>query len=351
MNTFIHPILSHAKKKDSVLSKNTELSRQQIIEYVHQWGSSSVVETILDPFCQIYSDSTIPGLIGYYENRRCALVFGDPVCAPEYQEKLAKSFHMICEKKKKNIIYLVASENFARWMQSEYGSALITYGHELFVDPSCDPTKNSGKKGISLRGKIRHAEKSKVIIREYIGENAELEQQIEEVATQWLGNRQGPQIYISRVRLFHERFGKRWFFAQQGEKLVASMVLNQLKAKEGWVLDRIMTIPNAPQGTSELLVVSVMEALAKEGCKFLTFGTTNATTLGFIEGFGKCSTFLAPRFYKVALKIFNLQRRGKYWEKFHPESCLSYIVFKQPRLGIYEIQCLLKALNISLFNK
>lgn len=330
------------------MEQNTGLSRQSIIERVHQWGVSSVVESILDPSCKIFSDPNINGLIGYHSNRGCAVVFGDPVCSPEDRECLVQAFHSFCEAQRKNVIYLAASEAFGHWMHEKQSSGLITFGEELFLDPQCDPKTRTGKKGISLRGKVRHAEKNGISVNEYSGEMPDLENKIQDVAAQWLKHRRGPQIYISKVRLFSERFGKRWFYAQQGERVVGSLVLNYLQAKEGWVLDRIMTIPNAPQGTSEILVVSVLETLAQEGCRFLTFGATNGATLGTIAGFGKCTSFLAQNLYKTALRCFNLHRRGKFWEKFHPQSTPSYLVFKTPRLGVHEIQGLMHTLNVSI---
>lgn len=329
------------------MGQSTELSREIIIERVHQWGSS-VVESILDPNCNIFSVPEVKGLIGYHTNRGCAVVFGDPVCALEERDDLVQAFHNFCEKQRKNVVYLVASEEFARWIQEKQSVALITFGEELYLDPQCDPKARTGKNGISLRGKLRHAEKSGVTVQEYHGTAPDLEHKIQDVASQWLQHRHGPQIYISRVRLFDERFGKRWFYAQQGDRIVGGIVLNRLQAKQGWVLDRIMTIPDAPQGTSEILVVSILEQLAQEGCRFLTFGATNGPDLGTISGFNKCTSFLAHNLYKASLKFFNLHRRSKYWEKFHPQSTPSFLVFKKPRLGFYEISGLLHALNVSL---
>lgn len=309
------------------------------------------MESILDPTCHIFSVPKVKGLIGYRNNRKCVVVFGDPVCAPEDRDHLVNSFHAYCEQKGKNVIYLVASEFFAQWMYEEQSSGLITFGEELFLDPQCDPKERSGKKGISLRGKLRHAQKQGVSVHEYKGEVPELEHKIQDVAAQWLKNRQGPQIYISPVRLFAERWGKRWFYCTQGDRIIGSVVLNRLQAKEGWALDRIMTLSNAPQGTSELLVASVMETIAHEGCRFLTFGATNGTAMGAIKGFSRCTSFLAHHLYKASLRIFNLDRRGKYWEKFHPQRTPAFLVFKKPHLGYHEVTGILRALNFSFSNR
>ena len=327
-----------------------EMPRQVIVECIHKWSGHSVVESLLDPSCSIFSIPKIQGFIGYHVNRGCATVFGDPVCSPADRDPLVEAFNAFCEKQKKNVVYLVASEEFAHWMQNEYASALINVGEELYLNPQQDPRRLTGKRGISLRGKLRHAETNGISVSEYLGEIPDLEQKIQDVAAQWLKHRCGPQIYISRVRLFTERFGKRWFYAHQGDRLLGGVVLNQLESK-GWALDRIMTVPNAPQGTSELLVVSVLEKIAKEGCRFLTFGAINGDILGNISGFGKLTSFMTHHLYKASIKYFNLRGKRKFWDKFYPQSAPTFLVFKKPRLGFHEVTGLMHALNVSLPQK
>ena len=320
--------------------------RRLVVECIHRWGNS-VAEALLDPTCQIFTASNVDGLIGYYSKGKCAVVFGDPVCAFADRPSLVRAFHDFCDKQKKNIIYLVVSKDFAKWMHEEGKGSSLEFGEELFLDPRCDPRAKSGKKGILLRGKVRQALREGVAVKEYQNDAPQIEQKLNEIASEWLEHRHGPQIYISHIHLFEERFGKRWFYAQQGDRLIGALVLNQLQARQGWVLDRIMTVPGAPHGTSELMVVTILESLAKEECSFVTFGPNPAPLIGEMLGFGKCTTFLVRNLYKTCRKFFNLERKRKYWEKFHPLSAPTFVVFKKPRLGLHEVRCLMHALNVS----
>jgi lysylphosphatidylglycerol synthetase-like protein (DUF2156 family) len=328
------------------MESNSSLTREQNIALIHKWGSS-VIESLLDPSCSYFSIPEVEGLIGFYSNRRCAVVFGDPVCPPESREKLVSAFHQQCESAKKNVVYLVASEEFALWWQKKMRGGMISFGEELYIDPRRDPRTCSGKRGIVLRGKIRRAEKLGVSVKEYCEKDPDLEQKIQSAASQWIQHRKGPQIYISRVRFFSDSYGKRWFYAQNGDQVVGVLAILQLKAKEGWVLDRIMTVPDAPQGTPELLVMSLIEQLAKEQCGFLTFGAINASFLGTMTGFGKLASFFLPRIYKTALQYFKIEGKRKFWEKFFPESSPSYLLFKNPTFSYHEILGLMRALNVS----
>lgn len=323
-----------------------EIARDVIVEWVHRWGGHTVIESLIDPTCSIFTIPHLEGFVGYRANRGCAVVFGDPVCAPADREHLVNAFHSFCEEDKKNVLYLVASKEFAYTMQETQGSALVPFGEELFLDPRQDPKNLSGKRGISLRGKLRHAQKNGLSVSEYLGAIPEIEQKIQDVASAWLQHRSGPQIYISPLRLFSERFGKRWFYVHQDGRLFGGLALNYL-SNGGWSLDRVMTVPDAPQGTSELLVVSVMETIAQEGCHFLTVGAINGDRLDYLSGFGKMTTFMTQKIYNGAIKFFNLQGKRKFWEKFYPQSTPAFLVFKKPHIGFYELSGLMRALNVS----
>jgi len=330
--------------------ENKNLSKQAILDCLHKWGHG-VIESILDPSCHIFSAPGIEGLIGYHTNRGCAVAMGDPVCAPENREHLARAFHTFCAHQKKNVVYLAASEDFAKWMQEDQCSALISFGSELFLDPQRDPRQLPGKKAAALRRILKHAERAAICVKEHTDCCPLVQCQIEKVAHQWLQNRQGPQVYIAQGPLFDSCICKRWFYAEHNGCIIGCLALNRIEAKGGWALDRIMLLPECPQGTSEMLVVSVMEMLAQEGCRFLTVGPTNSKQVQTVSGFGKCSSFLVPRIYQASLKIFKLHRRGQYWEKFHPQSSPAFIVFKEPTLGLHEIRGLLRTLNISFRKK
>ena len=98
-----------------------------------------------------------------------------------------------------------------------------------------------------------------------------------------------------------------------------------------------MEIPGAPHGTSELLVVSVLEKLAKEGCTFVTLGTSTSPEPGEIIGFNKFSARIIRIAFKFATKLGNLDRLNIYWSKFNPQSEPCYVLFSRKSFGIREL--------------
>lgn len=316
-----------------------------VLENIRQWGGLNS-DAILDPHCEIFTHPDVEGLIGHRVAGQCAVVFGDPVCSPADREKLVEAFHSQCKAQNKKIVYVMASEEFARWSLNRTCGASIEFGEELLLDPREDNLK--GAKASLLRRKIKRAIKENVIAREYLDSDLTLEAALEKVNNSWVKNRRGPQVYISHIHLFTNRLGKRWFYAEQDGKVIGVVMLSQLKARGGWLLNRLMVTPDAPHGTSELLVSSAVETLKRENCSFLTVGTVPKGDLGEIVGFGKFSTWFKRKMFSIAKRLLHLEGRKKYWEKFQMESKPSYILLSEPHIGWGEIKGLMNAMNVSL---
>lgn len=327
-------------------SSEASIERRHVVEYVRRWGGAAS-DAVLDPHSKIFIVPKVTGLIGYRMEKHCAVVFGDPICAENDIPHLVNGFHQHCKDQDKSVIYITASEQFARWAIKNTCKVCLEFGKELIIDPHCDPRENTGVNASLVRRKVRHALREGVCVHEYRSPNKELEQAIEQVGKEWLKARQGMQVYISHVRLFEDRLGKRWFYAKHGQDVVGVLLLNELKARQGWLLNHLMITPSSPNGTSELLVTTALSTLAQEGCHYVTFGPVPEEKLGEIQGVGKISAWFMSKGYKTAIKAFHLEGRKKFWEKFHPQSERSFLLFSQSRINFSEVVGLMRALNLS----
>jgi len=320
--------------------------RQVVIENIRKWGGPTT-DAILDPSCHHFMDPSIEGLIGYQKHAKHAVVWGDPVCAPENQDQLVHTFETFCHNNRLTAVYLIASEQFKNQMLGAKCSVCIQFGEKLSFDPHCNPLDQTGPKASLVRRKVKQALKEEVSVHEYLGDHPQLEKAMEKVGELWLKKRKGPQIHISHVRLFCDRSGKRWFYAKQGENIVGVLSLNQLQAHSGWLMNHLMITPTCPHGTPELLVTSTLQGLAQEGCHFVTCGAIPGQSLTDIEGLNPFSTWMASSIFRIARKFFKLDGKRVFWDKFHPETEKCYLLFKKsvtPRALI----ALMRACNVSL---
>jgi lysylphosphatidylglycerol synthetase-like protein (DUF2156 family) len=317
------------------------------LELIRKYGGSSS-DAILDPLCSIFQNEGIEGLIGYKETKHCLVVIGDPVSKSEDKLKLALAFEEFCKRKGKHSLYFIVSKDFVEQGLKHFAKAYIHFGKELYVDPHKNPKNLSGPHACLVRRKFKHAAKEGVEVFELKDRNESIEEGMNLVAKKWLESRNGLQAYISHVRLFEDEEGKRWFYALKDKQIVGVVVLNQIKDKQGWHLNHLMTLPQSPGGTPEALVQKAIDTLEEENCSYLSFGQSPSPQVNDIQGFGKITTFLLKMVFKFAIKWGGLSKHGGFWDKFDPEFRPSFLLFIDKKIHFKELIGLIKAMNLEI---
>lgn len=318
---------------------------EEIADLVTRLGRPPSI-VALDPSTLFFKLRHIEGFIGYRLQGKLAIVFSDPVCSDENMPELTQAFHKFAANNQWEVIYVLASEKFARWAIKNTCKALVQVGEELIVDPHFDPSK--GRKGEKLRWKVHHAKLHNVKINEYLGFDEDLEQRIKEAVLNWQKERKGPQIYFADIDVFNSRVGKRWFYASKNNQIVGLLTLNRIDKYDGWVINNLLSMLKAPPGTSEWLVMTAFTSLRAEGCHFFALGGAPGESIGEIIGFNKVTAFMARRVFRFVNWYFKLPLRKLYLKKFHPNAVPSYFLFTTPRLGFKAIKGLMKGLNVSM---
>lgn len=340
-----------AKEGGSVLTANQTKplngNREELVRLVRKWGDVNT-DGLLEESCQIFLTPEIEGFIGYKIESSNAVVFGDPVCSLQDKPALAKKFQEYCASKGIGVVYTIVSKEFADWSFKNHSAITIEFGEKFILDPFNNPINNTGSKSVLVRKKVKQAGNAGLTVHEYSGDDPKIEQQIEDVASEWLQKRHGPQIYLSHVTLFKDRQGKRWFYAQSQGKIVAFLMLNELKEQNGWLLNNNMMTKKAPNGVSELLIINTLQELEKENCRFVLIGPVPGKQLGEINGIDGFSSTLTRWFFKGARFVFHLEGQAAFWDKFQPRSVGSYLVFPEKNLGYSSIKALLSAFNTGL---
>jgi lysylphosphatidylglycerol synthetase-like protein (DUF2156 family) len=293
-----------------------------------------------------YSIPEIEGFIGYKIESSVAVVLGDPVCSPDDKHILAKAFDEECRKKSIKAIYTMTSNDFKNWAINHLSAIAIEFGNVLILNPELNPVQNKGSKAVLLRKKVKHALKEGVEVSEYTGNDAHIESRIIEIANNWVKKRHGFQIHLGQISIFKDRNGKRWFYARQAGNIVGFLVINELQAKNGWLLNNVMIVQDAAHGLSELLIISTLETLQKEGCRYISIGPIPSKQLK-INGLGEIKAAFLQILFKGAGLIFRLGGHATFWEKFQGSPEGSYLVFPHGNLGFTTVRALLKAFNVS----
>ena len=323
-----------------------DLSRQEYVKLVRKWGYTNT-GGLLEESTHTFFLEGIEGFIGYHLNENNAIVFGDPVSAPENKGILALAFQKECESKQLGTVYTMASLVFAEWAVKHLSASALEWGENYLSDPRVNPIDKSGVKASLVRRKSKHALKEGVVVREYHPPNLEIEAQIEKLGQEWLEHRKGVQLHLSHLNLFKDTEGKRWFYAEQKGKIVGLGMLNALESMQGWLLNHVIISPDAAHGVPELLIVKILEAGEQEGCCFVVMGPAPAKRLKKILGANPFVAGAARCIYAGANLILHFGRFGMFWDKFQLETEGSYLVFPKGNLSYKSIRSLLDAFNLS----
>lgn len=317
---------------------------QQIENWIHRWGVAAS-EAILDPAFHYFRTPDIEGVIGYRLEYGCAIVFGEPVCAPENISQLATAFRDHCQERHLDVIFLVCSEPFAKWAISHICEVLIEVGEEMIFDPFYNNAE--GSKQQKLRNKIRHASNAGVTFKEYTSKNESMEKYLQQAGSTWLKERRGPKIYLTNLDLFERSANRRWFIVEKAGIPIGITLLTGLKNHEEWLLKFHIISPKAPRGTSELLMMSILDTLRQENCHSISYGMVSGKQLGEIVGLGRFASFMARLGFQLAKWFFRLDKRKQYWKQFHPTGKPLYILFTNKNIS-FQIRALLKSLNVNI---
>lgn len=330
----------------------TEISdrpHSTVVELVRRHGGP-VSHAALDPSRSIFRIPGIDGLIGFLLVRKCAVVMGDPICAPEHKAPLADAFAAYCADKGWSVLYSTASAAMQIYAR-ERGYATMEFASLLMADPQYDP--EADHQGHHLRQHLNHARRTGVTVREYFGGtsiDAQLEALAETSCEQWLSVRNGPQMHLGHPRLFQDRVGRRWFIAEQAGSVAGFLSMLSVSSIEGKSLINIVfSSPSAPLYTNELMVATALQALRGEGARSVCLGVGPLETLGQINGCSCAAKFLARSIYRLAAKLLHLHGRTVFWEKFHVTRREPlYLLFQSPRISFREVNALLRAFNFSV---
>jgi len=317
------------------------------VDLVRQYGGP-VSHAALDPSRSTFRTPAVDGLISFFLVCRCAVVLGDPICAPADKARLADAFADYCASKGWSILYIAATASLHAYA-CERGYGSMEFAEQLMADPRNDPEE--GAQARHLRQHLNHTRRMGVRVSEYRGEpDAQVEAQTQAVYDAWLDDRHGPQMYLGRPRLFDDRVGRRWFLAEQAGKVVGFLSLLRAGGSESQSLINIVfSSPNAPLHTNELMVLTALRALREEGVDSVCLGVGPLAQLGRIQGFGAIAEMLSRTFYRLATNIMHQHGKTVFWEKFGvTQREPLYLLFQSPRISPSELYALFRAFNFSV---
>jgi phosphatidylglycerol lysyltransferase len=294
-----------------------ERSRRIILR--HGWNATAY--QLLNPGIRYWFSEKPEALIGYVSKVGVRVVAGAPVAAERDLAEVAHAFEQDAAREGERVCYFCAEARLEALYRHREGYAHLLLGSQPVWDPrNWDEMVRSQR---SLRAQLNRARNKGVTVNEWPSQKAHQHPNLEALLAAWLESKALPSLhFLVEPRTLSQVIDRRIFVAQQSGKLVGFLLASPVPTRRGWLVEQIIRQPQAPNGTSELLIDTAVRTLAGEGSTYLTLGlvplasmTAQPTrqplwlrwTLRLVRAHGQ-------RFYNFAgLEYFKSKFQPHYW--------------------------------------
>ncbi len=245
----------------------------RVTELLARYGYNSNDVVAAYPGWEYFFTADPEGVVVYVRRGRVLVANGDPLCAPEHVTEVLRRFAAFARAQRLSLCFVGASERCQSAARS-IGFGGFKVGEEPIFDlTSYAPRGDRAKKARAARN---HALRLGVTVREYRPlekRDPELEREMLQVLAAWCAARPAqPLAFSLRLEPFAWMEGKRYFVAEQDGHAVGFLVCTRLAARAGVYLEDVIRRPDAPYGTTELLILTALEILARDGVREASLG-------------------------------------------------------------------------------
>jgi pimeloyl-ACP methyl ester carboxylesterase len=261
------------------------------------------------------------GAVAYNEFGRVWLVPGDPLANKENLAPVTKGFLREARAKHRVVGFMPATEQFAK-QSSGLGLRAVRVGSAPYFDlASWAPRGDRAKKA---RAGVNQARRAGVRVVEVTDVDERLVRDTTCLSKSWLTTRRSPIKFswLFAIDLFQHKEQKKYFTARdESGKLVGFLAASPIPARDGWYLEDVLRAKDAPNGTTDLLVVEVFELLRRDGAKLATLGTAPMAMEGRVDPAVRVSPMLSQvtRLIATCFSLFyNFGGVRRFKTKFAP---------------------------------
>jgi len=220
------------------------------------------------------------GAIAYNDFGKVWLVPGDPLASAEDVAKVTSCFLKRARAEGCVVGFMPATAQFAR-NSGALGLRAVRIGSAPYFDlATWAPRGDRAKKA---RAGVNQARRAGVRVTEVIDVHDHLVRETACLCKSWLTTRRSAIRFewLFTLDPFQHKEKKKYFTARDANgRLVGFLAASPIPARDGWYLEDVLRSKDAPNGTTDLLVVEVLYALKRGGAKMATLGTALMATDG-----------------------------------------------------------------------
>ncbi len=241
---------------------------------VEEYGTSSLDYFKLTSDKQLFFSENMEGFVSYRTGNGFAAVLEDPVCLEQDKVTLIKEFEDYCQKNGfKSCYYRVGESGLFHF--APFRKQKLFIGQDAILD--AENFSLAGKEKKSIRNGINVLEKSGYITEvKYAPQNENILDQIERVSDEWLKEFNKKEIVFAEGMFEREVVKNQDLITISDNEGQCMAFLNIIPycAPDECSYDMIRKTENAPNGSTDALIVKLVEYAKNKKLKFINMGMT-----------------------------------------------------------------------------
>jgi phosphatidylglycerol lysyltransferase len=234
----------------------------------HGWNATSF--QILEPGFRYWFEDDV--CVAYIDTGSAWVAAGAPIGPPHLVPAAAQRFVVAAAGNGRRSCFFGTEDRFA----TASPFAAMRIGEQPIWDPRAWEETLRG--AASLRAQIRRARAKGVEVRPFdprlLSEaGGEARRQVDGLIARWQAAHPMPPMgFLVQMHLDSAIEERRLFAAHLGGSMVGFLSMVPVFARQGWFIEDLLRLPEAPNGTAELLVDAALRAAADDGSGYVTLG-------------------------------------------------------------------------------
>ena len=237
----------------------------------------------IGPGARLWSCRETEGAVTYNEFGKVWLVPGDPLASVENLVDVAASFVRTARAQGRVVGFMPATHQFAKH-SNRLGLRAVKIGSAPYFDlATWAPRGDRAKKA---RAGVNQARRAGVRVTRVVNVDEKLIRETACLCKSWLTTRRSAIKFgwLFAVDIFQHKERKKYFTARDSTgRLVGFLAASPIPARDGWYLEDVLRRPESPNGTTDLLVVEVLDFLRRDGATLATLGTAPMAMEGSVD--------------------------------------------------------------------
>lgn len=331
-----------------------DFSAMEILESLMlQYGTAGHMG-IRDPSYSFYLSKARDGALYYKVLDKIAVIVGDPLCHSGQHIPLLKEFRDFAKAHHWGVAITAASDDLAI-LAREQSWITMRFGVEKVLNPITTPliTGTGGKRTVT---QCKHLLKSGMSVELYCPSyvhDAEIEAAIVEIYTTWRKERNtaraAHQAFMTVFDILSLPRLVTFIYTRDTNGIINGFAALR-KLRVGFHIDPFIASPDAPKGTSDLLIYSAMSFCNNIGVSKLSLGFEPLPELREVTGVNHVMAQLIRKAHRHIFGRLSLSGKKAFYERFHPDqkqdAGLHLIYLQRP--GPRHMLAMIHFANISL---